>query len=34
MGDADEARSILDEVLRDGDAAQQQEAQAIIDSLS
>lgn len=34
MGDADEARSILDEVLRDGDATQQQEAQAIIDSLS
>jgi pilus assembly protein FimV len=34
MGDAQEARSILAEVLRDGDDTQQREAQTIIDSLS
>lgn len=34
MGDADEARSILNEVLDQGDAAQQQEAQTLLDSLA
>lgn len=33
MGDAEEAQSILDEVLRDGDDAQKSEAQNIIDNL-
>lgn len=34
MGDADEARSILEEVLQEGSEGQKQEAQSIIDTLS
>lgn len=34
MGDADEARSILSEVLKQGDDHQKQEAQTLLDSLS
>jgi pilus assembly protein FimV len=33
MGDPDGARSILEEVLEEGDDAQQKEAQGIIDAL-
>ncbi|MDD9892981.1 MAG: hypothetical protein OXT49_05670, partial [Gammaproteobacteria bacterium] len=33
MGDAEEAQSILAEVLQEGDASQKAEAQAIIDTL-
>lgn len=34
MGDADEARSILNEILEQGSEAQQQEAQSLLDSMA
>jgi pilus assembly protein FimV len=33
MGDPESARHMLDEVLKEGDAAQKQEAQRLVDSL-
>jgi pilus assembly protein FimV len=33
MGDPESARHMLDEVLKEGDAAQKQEAQQLIDTL-
>jgi pilus assembly protein FimV len=33
MGDPESARHMLDEVLKEGDPAQQQEAQRLVDSL-
>jgi pilus assembly protein FimV len=34
MGDPDGARSILDEVLEEGDSGQRQEAQKLLDDLT